>query len=160
VILFLDFDGVLHPDPCYDRRRLFEHGPRLAEVLSGFPDVRLVLSTQWRLVYPLEQLLAHLPQPVRDRVIGCTPPFNQIEVPAALLPYPRQAECAYWLAQNGGPEQPWVAVDDRPLWFVPYCDNLITCNPAVGLDLETAQRLGSHLIRKSGRQAHDPGSRS
>lgn len=56
MILFLDFDGVLHPDAVYrergrpvlrDQGELFMWSRRLVDVLVNRPDVRLVLSTSW-----------------------------------------------------------------------------------------------------------------
>jgi len=56
MILFLDFDGVLHPDEVYlvhgrpvlrDDGSLFMWAPLLAEALTPFPDVQIVLSTSW-----------------------------------------------------------------------------------------------------------------
>jgi len=55
-ILFLDFDGVLHPDAVYMRRQrpilkaegaLFMWAPILVQILDDFPMVSLVLSTSW-----------------------------------------------------------------------------------------------------------------
>ena len=44
MILFLDFDGVLHPEPCYDKQSFFCCLPRLENVLRDFPKVRVVIS--------------------------------------------------------------------------------------------------------------------
>ncbi|MBI6814935.1 hypothetical protein YA0032_28015 [Pseudomonas amygdali] len=55
-VLFLDFDGVLHPDAVYlsssgpilrDEGELFMWAPNLENVLEQFPSVSLVLSTSW-----------------------------------------------------------------------------------------------------------------
>ena len=56
MILYLDFDGVLHPDEVYIVKdkvvlraegRLFMWADRLAEALADRPAVRVVLSTSW-----------------------------------------------------------------------------------------------------------------
>jgi hypothetical protein len=56
-VLYLDFDGVLHPEEVYQRRgappyvkhpaghTLFEHAELLAEVLKPYVNVAVVLST-------------------------------------------------------------------------------------------------------------------
>ncbi|HXY22312.1 MAG TPA: HAD domain-containing protein, partial [Burkholderiaceae bacterium] len=72
MILFLDFDGVLHPDPCPDQSRLFENAARLADALQKFPEVGIVLSTSWRNVRPENELLDPLPASLRARVLGIT----------------------------------------------------------------------------------------
>jgi hypothetical protein len=56
MILFLDYDGVLHPEQVYlvDGRpkfrgegTLFMWAPILIKALSPFPKVKIVLSTSW-----------------------------------------------------------------------------------------------------------------
>jgi hypothetical protein len=145
LILFLDFDGVLHPDPCTDPARLFEHAPRLVQVLSGYPNVSLVLSTAWRQTKPYEELLAVLPNDLSERIIGITPNFSDFAAVAALIPYRRQAECLRWLHDNRLQDQAWLALDDRLTWFTPHCENLIGCHPQSGFDAEAGARLRSAL---------------
>jgi len=147
VIVFLDFDGVLHPDPCLEATRLFENAPRLAQALEDFPEVALVLSTAWRHTRPYEQLLEPLPAPLRERIIGSTPTFGDFETRTALIPYRRQAECMHWMQQSRLQDEPWLALDDRPSGFTPYCDNLIGCHPKYGFDASVCARLRSALQR-------------
>lgn len=147
LILFLDYDGVLHPDPCRDRERLFENAPRLLEVLQDFPEVDVVLSTSWRAVYRIEELVMPLPQPLAARVVGITPLFSGIEAPRPLAPYARHAECMQWLQQQSAAERDWIALDDRPSWFAPYCEQLIVCDPLLGFDAQAASRLRWVLAR-------------
>jgi HAD domain in Swiss Army Knife RNA repair proteins len=146
LVLFLDFDGVLHPDPCRDEQ-LFEHAPRLALALEEFPEASVVLSTSWRTFLPFERLLLPLETELRRRVIGVTPRFADFSAPRALVPYRRQAECMQWLGENGMHDAPWLALDDRPSWFRPYCDNLVVCDALVGFDDEAAARLRTGLLR-------------
>jgi hypothetical protein len=147
VIVFLDFDGVLHPDPCHDVTRLFENAPRLALALIDFPRVVLVLSTAWRQGATYEQLLVLLPQPLRERVIGVTPNFGDFSSAAALIPYRRQAECMRWLLQNRLQGEAWLALDDRASEFTPYCENLIECDPQSGFDANVSARFVATLER-------------
>ena len=155
VIVFLDFDGVLHQDPCPDPARLFENAPRLAHALSDFPRVVLVLSTAWRQGATYEQLIELLPVPLRQRAIGVTPNFSDFASTAALVPYRRQAECMYWMRQNRVQDEPWIALDDRPSEFTPYCENLIACNPQSGFDDAVAARLHSALQRHFENHEHN-----
>jgi len=147
VIVFLDFDGVLHPDPCQDVKRLFENGPRLARTLGEFPQAVVVLSTAWRQVRTFDQMVKHLPAKLRPFIIGTTPNFNDITTSAALVPYRRQAECMHWMQHNRLQDEAWLAIDDRPGGFTPYCESLITCDPQTGFDAEAAARLRSALVR-------------
>jgi hypothetical protein len=147
VILFLDYDGVLHPDPCRDAAQLFEHAPRLVHALGNFPQVAVVLSTAWRQGRSYERLLAPLPAALQERTIGVTPNFSDFTSAAALIPYRRQAECLRWMHQNRLEDEPWLALDDRPCGFTPYCENLIGCHPQSGFDVAISARLRSTLQR-------------
>ena len=61
MILFLDIDGVLHPDPPQPDQRL-RSLPRLVAVLQDFPLVEIVISSLWREHLSLDQL-RELPRP-------------------------------------------------------------------------------------------------
>lgn len=148
MILFVDFDGVLHPDPCPEARRLFEHAPRLAGLLEGFPEVCIVLSTSWRNGRSIDELVGPLAPPLRARVIGVTPTFGQFVAAPRLVPYRRQAECQQWLVEHGQQDRPWLALDDRASGFEPYCDRLIECDSRRGFDARAARRLHSALARE------------
>lgn len=147
MILFLDFDGVLHEDPCFDEARLFARAPELAQALEPFPEVRIVLSTSWRSQRTLAEMTQPLPEPLRRRVIDTTPLVIAADTPAALRPYRRQAECACWLRSQGHEQSPWVALDDRPSLFAPHCAQLILCDSNVGFVDATARRLQAALLR-------------
>lgn len=145
MILFLDYDGVLHPDPCLDAKRLFENAQRLSHVLDPYPEVGVVLSTSWRNVRPDHELLDPLPETLRERVLGRTPRFSDCVTVAARIPYRRHAECEQWLQTHHMDGCAWWALDDRPDWFSPYCENLLECDARCGFDERMAARLASTL---------------
>lgn len=153
-VLFLDFDGVLHPDPCPDRRRLFEHAPRLAQALVPFTDLTLVLSTSWRNEVKLADLARHLPRSLRARLAGATGCFHAIQCEPALAPYRRQAECQHWI-DTESPGASWLALDDRASGFQPYCDRLILTRSDIGLDESALNRLCFALMQAAGRERLD-----
>lgn len=155
MILFLDFDGVLHPDPCPSAERLFENADRLSATLEPFPEVGIVLSTSWRTMYAENELLQVLPEPLRRRVVGLTPCFSDFSSSAHRTPYHRHAECEQWLRCQEMADSPWVALDDRAYWFAPYCENLIECNSERGYTDETSARLHSALTIARRRMAED-----
>jgi hypothetical protein len=81
MILFLDYDGVLHPNEAYqipgkgivlqmDGHDLFEWADLLADTLEGHQDVRIVLSTSWVWTIGFDQSKARLPTRLQERVIG------------------------------------------------------------------------------------------
>jgi hypothetical protein len=156
MVLFLDFDGVLHPDPCA-ATRLFEHAGALADALAP-TSAQIVLSTSWRSLYPVQVLKARLPAALANRVIGATPLFSSISATAGrLYPYPRQAECMAWLRERA-PGRQWHALDDRADWFEPYCERLTLCDPRTGLDDEVLAHLVNALLRRAQGQARGPGA--
>ncbi len=84
-ILFLDFDGVLHPDEVFMSRKipggvelrcdghdLFEHAELLAELLEPHQDVRIVLSTSWVHALSFSRAKERLPERLRSRVKSAT----------------------------------------------------------------------------------------
>jgi hypothetical protein len=82
-ILFLDYDGVLHPDEVYltrakgivlraDGHNLFEHAELLADTLESHQDVRIVLSTSWVHALDFNKAKARLPERLQSRVKGST----------------------------------------------------------------------------------------
>src|SRR5208282_2419623 len=99
-----------------------------------------------------------LPAPLDRRVIDITPTFGTFDAITQLVPYRRQAECAQWLRTNGRAPDQWLALDDRPYWFSPYCENLIDCHSAIGLEPVVAARLTSALITARARNARNPRS--
>jgi len=151
-VLFLDFDGVLHPDPCRDAARLFEHAPRLAAALAPFSDLDVVLSTAWRTHLDAAALAARLPPALRAKVVGATPRFADIDCPRALVPYRRQAECQHWIDRER-PGSEWIALDDRASGFEPYCERLIATRSDTGLDESALNRLRFALARGLQRRA-------
>lgn len=83
IVLFLDFDGPLHPDAVYRYRggrielradgiQLFEYAPILVDILAPFPAVKIVLSTSWVRVLGFDEAKRHLPQELQQRVVGAT----------------------------------------------------------------------------------------
>ncbi|MFN4360911.1 MAG: HAD domain-containing protein [Hylemonella sp.] len=84
-VIYLDFDGVLHPDPVriepggeltldqqYAGHQLFENAQLLTSLLHPYPSVSLVLATSWVPVLGYEAALKQLPAALRARVIGST----------------------------------------------------------------------------------------
>lgn len=80
-VLFLDFDGVLHPDAVFITPRgpqlhakghLFMWAPLLAQALADFPQVKIVLSTTWVRHLGFRRARGYLPEAIQSRVTGAT----------------------------------------------------------------------------------------
>ncbi len=84
LVLFLDFDGVLHHENVRisnkqgpfllapERYRLFQHADLLAQLLAPYPQVQIVLSTSWAMHFGVAEAARRLPPELKARVIGGT----------------------------------------------------------------------------------------
>lgn len=140
MLLFLDFDGVLHPRA--PGKHLFCNLPRLESVLRNFEFVEIVISSTWREDKPFEQLQAIFSADIQPRVVGMTP-VVEIEFPAG-PEGTRQEEILQFLAQDGFGRS-WLALDDEPLLFRSGCPNLIACHPLTGFTGDTEAMLWQRL---------------
>lgn len=120
-VLFLDFDGVLHPT---------DHGATLLSKLPLFEsaieqrDCAIVISSSWRFHHDLESLKEHFSVPVRDRIIGITgDPY--------IGAFARFHEINAYVELHRISD--WRALDDSFWEFPQGCSNLIRCNPNTGI---------------------------
>lgn len=136
MILFLDFDGVLHPllrsEPDFCRIEL------LWKILRACPDVDVVFSTSWREIYSQDELLDLVTHgngwEFAHRFVGATPSIFREK--GALIHGPhhrRHIECRLWLTGNGQYQRQWLALDDIAVSFPPASPTLHLVDGKVGL---------------------------
>lgn len=145
-IVFLDFDGVTHPELCREDQ-LFTCLPLIEAVLRRHEHVEVVISSSWRVHHPLSELRKFFAEDIAHKVVDCTPVFPSTYArpgPAGL----RQTECLAWLADHR-PDHPWIAIDDVPWMFDPGCPNLLLTLHRVGFTPANAAHLQSVLERLS-----------
>ncbi|WP_051229165.1 HAD domain-containing protein [Paludibacterium yongneupense] len=135
MILFLDFDGVLHgwSQPA------FQQVPRIDALLRDHPDLEVVVTSSWRHSETLEQLAAHFAPELRPRFVGVTPNSRGAQS------YTRYHEILDYLEANGQDE--WYALDDCAAFFPPGCPRLLLCDAARGYDAATDKVLRRWLKR-------------
>jgi len=128
-ILYLDFDGVLHPADVwfvpeagffisegYEEHELFEHAELLVRMLAPHKDVGIVLSTSWVRGLGLARAAARLPASLRQRVVGATfdplrhgRQFGAVARGYQVLEHVKEARPTDWVALDddgdGWPEQ-------------------------------------------------------
>jgi HAD domain in Swiss Army Knife RNA repair proteins len=133
MILFLDFDGVLHPE-SWDAE-LFCRTPILWDILRACPHVSVVFSTAWRETHPVKQLVSLTTrnggEGLKHRFVGLTPQLDSNSIPSDLGC--RETECFEWLKQNGHGKTPWLALDDIDYLFSPSSPNLYLTDYRHGL---------------------------
>lgn len=145
MILFLDFDGVLHPEPCFDSTKFFCFLPRLEDVLHEFSNVKVVVSSTWRDSRSLHELRGFFSEAIRHRVIGTTPHWRDCVELLETIGFQRQVEIEAWLRNSPEPWESWIAIDDKPYLFRPFLPNLIMTTSAIGFDETTEMRLRALL---------------
>ncbi|HOY70272.1 MAG TPA: HAD domain-containing protein [Methylotenera sp.] len=82
MIIYLDFDGVLHPDAVFNppnrplvlraEGELFMHAQILDDALAPYSQAKIVLSTSWVRVLGYDRTLSKMPLKLKERVIGAT----------------------------------------------------------------------------------------
>lgn len=142
LLLFLDFDGVLHPRATV--KNLFMHLPRIEGVLRDFHYVQVVISSSWREATSLSEMQEMFSEDLRQRIIGTTP-LVDIEYPPGPVGH-REEEIRIYMAQTEFVGKPWLALDDEAPFFSPGCPNLILCNSRTGLDDEVERLLRDRLM--------------
>lgn len=153
-LLFLDYDGVLHPDAVYLSRRgielraagsLFMWAPQLIEALADHPDIRIVLSTSWVRNLGFDRARRALPTELRHQVIGATWHSAMSRTWPDYIPWDaqtRREQIAAYLSRLNEPVR-WLAIDDDVRgWPSADREQLIQTDPNTGLaDTEVMSEL-------------------
>jgi hypothetical protein len=136
-LIFLDFDGVLHPNFSQEGDYFSQTG-FLMDALDGFAgDVEIIISSSWRFHWPKGVLLKRIPKPLALLVTGVTP---MVETGR----HQRYREInAYRRSRSG--QHDWRALDDAVNEFPQYCAELIECDGRIGLNDLSAARLRNWL---------------
>lgn len=146
ILCFVDFDGVTHHYYSQSRRQpelngLFVYLPRLEKVLRDYPEVMVVISSEWRNHHPLDELKVYFSEDIRDRVIGTTVLEPRTD---DLIPGRRQRQVEDFLKQRGLDGTPWFALDDE--WDHYREDaNLVRCDDGF---FDAEERMMREIIER------------
>jgi hypothetical protein len=154
-MLFLDFDGVLHPVPgCREDIELFAYAPLLEAALEPHPDVRIVLSTSWVEGFGYEVSQECLPESLQQRVIGSTyhSRMKRDMRPEWHAMLTRYAQIANYVKRHAVTR--WLALDDDDTGWPPgQRRNLVRTPGRFGLSYPDAQtELADKLLLLAGQQ--------
>lgn len=147
-IIFLDFDGVTHPEPSNEA---FTQLPLIEEVLRAYPLVPVVLSTSWREQLPMDVICANFSSDIESRIIGATPVMDWAKRNSHVVPISRnsrQFEVELWMYLYLTMDHPWIAIDDREHWFEAGCRNLLTTNRNTGFTSDDAKQLHKMIMER------------
>lgn len=151
MVLFLDFDGVLHPMPRGEAD-VFASLHLLEAVLREFEAVQVVISSSWREVHPFDEIREYFSPDLQRRIIGVTPMrFSQSKVPLEAKGFSRHAECVTYMRRHRMPGEPWLVLDDQPDLFNPSCEQLLLVDGSTGMTAADADRLRDRLAEPASR---------
>lgn len=130
--LFLDFDGVLHRGNSGTLRHL----PILEQYLHRWPDVGVVVISDWRIGATLESLKGYFSDEFRPRVFART-----AEYPAG--PNQRQEEVQDMVRRAG--IHHYLVIDDDPDLYSSQFEPLLCPDPGEGLTSSDLERVGERI---------------
>ena len=137
--IFLDFDGVLRRESSPKSKLDADCVRNFELAVLAHSDARVVITSAWRLVQPLDALRGLFSPEFGVRVEGVTPDFPEVEG------HPRHAEVQAYLATRARGAR-WIAIDDEADEYQPGAP-LILVNAAIGFDETCAQRLRHWLAQ-------------
>jgi hypothetical protein len=138
--LFLDFDGVLHPqlDPYSEASHYIEHfcwSPILEQILDDTDPhgrISIILSTSWGHQLSWEIAKTHLTENLQQRVVGGTtgdPVARGQQIENHALNHKIQDSC-------------WIALDDDSYkWPEAHLDKFVRTDPIVGISCKKTQEI-------------------
>ncbi len=132
--LFLDFDGVLHPNLATAQQR-FARLPLLAEAIADH-RIEIVISSSWRFEWPIDRLRKLFPLGLQPAIVGTTGL-------AHIGRHARWREITAYCAAAGISN--WRALDDARFEFPDPCAELIACEGSRGIERAQQESLRSWL---------------
>lgn len=130
--LFLDFDGVLHPNRLGESG-YFEFEECLRPICYLVPDLRIVLSTSWVETHGFEMTRDFLHPNLARKVVGMTfdgrPDWDDLT---------RFEQIKSYVDAHG--IEDWIAIDDDVKdWHTGYTRNLVECDGRTGIGADKAR---------------------
>jgi hypothetical protein len=133
-IIFLDFDGVLHPDGVGK----FSQLPLFERFLSEMPEAEVVISSTWREDHTLDELRRFFSPSLQHRISGVTPSLDDgYELGG------RQKEIRSYLTTENLSDKncAWVALDNIALFFEDSCQNVVLTDSSKGFTEQEGVQL-------------------
>ena len=130
--LFLDFDGVLHPNKLGDAG-YFQFEERLIPICAMVPDLRIVLSTSWVETHGFKMTRDFLHPDLAKKVVGMTycgrPDWDDLTRFEQIKSYVDKHQITEWIALD----------DDTKDWHTGYTRNIVKCDGRTGIGADKAR---------------------
>ncbi len=108
-IVFLDFDGVLHPTRASEHEKFRPEAIHAVNRILDELEANIVLSTAWRMDFGIEKFNKWF----KDRIIDSTP-VHELDLQKK---HPRFHEIIDFLKSREWSHVPWIAIDDKRTHF-------------------------------------------
>lgn len=155
-VLYLDFDGVLHPQDVWMKQgapyirsptshRVFENELLLATMIQPYPNLRIVLSTTWVCRFGYRGAASYLHPELQRRCIGAT--WHR-GMGRYRFSYMSRGEQVLDDVSRRQPRR-WLAIDDQKEgWGAAEVSHLVATDPISGLNQPaTIEKLTQALKR-------------
>ena len=139
-LLFLDFDGVLHPYFGPEQNYFCRLDFLMDALGSNTKGLEVIISSSWRFHYPFDEILGHFPEAMQKIIAGATPEIEPGR-------HQRYREICAYLSQYKRAHD-WRALDDDIMGFPKNCTQLIACDHRIGFDSKGAKQLQHWLEGK------------
>jgi hypothetical protein len=134
MLIFLGFDGVMHP--ASGDRVLFAHRDAFEALLREHAQAEVVITSSWREVFDLDTLREdNFSRDIQSRIVDVTP-----LIPGAM----RWQEIQAYLDETRY-AGPYIVIDDDASEFPQDWAPLLLCEPALGLDAAKRETLAARL---------------
>ena len=130
MLIFLDFDGVLHSAYAFHQEKMFSQITIFERFFRQpeYVNIPFVISSTWRLGRSLTELRAAFSPDFHARIIGKTP-----EDVATTRIGSREQEILQYLRDTEREDEAWLALDDVRSYFDHHSDHVFFCAADTGL---------------------------
>ena len=145
MLIFLDFDGVLHSAHAFRAEQMFSQLSVFEPFFRQpeFADIQFVVSSTWRHNRSLEELRAPFSADFHARIVGKTPEYVATSPIAE-----RVQEILCYLEDHLCEHEPWLALDDCRSYFDRHADKVFFCTAGTGLTQRDLPALAECIRRQ------------